>query len=183
MINSDPGLASIDSSAVAAMPDTSKVFVKRWNRTVTAKEIRESWTRENRQQKKLHAGVDMVFKNLKYVTFFLLPIYALIFKLLYVRRKSFYIDHLIYVMHLQSFVYIIMSLLFFLPFVVPIDLPILRQALFVIILVYIGISLYRLYNQSWWKTMLKAFLATAMTFFVTVLTIIGTAAIDAVFIQ
>ncbi len=58
---------------------------------------------------KLGGGVDHFIHDLKYVSFFLLPVYALIFKLLYLRRKSFYVDHLVYTMHLQSFAMLTMG--------------------------------------------------------------------------
>src|SRR5260370_30221480 len=35
-----------------------------------------------------------------------IPLFALVLKLLYVRRKVFYIDHLIYALHIHSFAYL-----------------------------------------------------------------------------
>src|SRR5260370_3981306 len=35
-----------------------------------------------------------------------IPLFALVLQLLYVRRKVFYIDHLIYALHIHSFAYL-----------------------------------------------------------------------------
>jgi hypothetical protein len=172
-----------DSARLATMPDTSKIFIKRLNKAVTAKEAREQIATEKRQFDKVQHGFDQVFKNLKYVTFFLLPIYALIFKMLFIRRRSYYIDHLIYAMHLQTFAYILLSIVFFLPFVFTIDFAVLRTISFVSLLVYIGFSLHYLYHQPIWKTVLKSVLATVFLFFITMLTITLTATFDAIFMQ
>lgn len=133
--------------------------------------------------KKLQRGLDVVFQNLKYVTFFLLPVYALIFKLLYVRRKPFYVDHLIYAMHLEIFVYILFSIMLTLPLIFTISLNAIRQISFIILFVYVGFSLHYLYRQSWWKTFIKSVIATVSIFFVTTLTILLVALLDAMFIE
>ncbi|MBT1690725.1 DUF3667 domain-containing protein [Dawidia soli] len=114
------------------------------------------------------AGLAEFFHNIKYISFFLLPVYALIFKLFYVRRKTYYVDHLIYTMHLQSFVYILVSLLLaLLLWVVPgwrghTSLPFVG-----IVCLYVALSLRRVYEQAWWKSILKAVLAVGLCLFVT----------------
>jgi hypothetical protein len=183
IVHIDQVVSPADSARLATMSDTSKIFVKRMNKTVTAKEAREQIATEKRQFDKIQHGFDVVFKNLKYVTFFLLPIYALIFKMLFIRRRSYYIDHLIYAMHLQTFAYILLSIVFFLPFIFPMELTALRTIAFVSVMTYIGFSLHYLYHQTIWKTVLKSLLATMCLFFLTMLTITGIAAIDAVLIQ
>jgi hypothetical protein len=183
IIHGDTVLAKLDTAYLLTLPDSEKIARPGMRDTMTVAELRESIITETRQINKMHSGVDKIFKNLKYVTFLLLPVYALIFKLLFIRRKSFYVDHLVYVMHLQTFVYFFFGILLLLPFVIPISLELLRQIALFVIFVYIGLSLHRLYKQKWWKTILKSFLATAMLFFITVLTIILTAVVDAIFIQ
>ncbi len=183
MIKRDRVLARYDSAEVAQMSDTTKITIQEWHRTVTPSQLTEMIARDNRQFRKLQAGVDFVFRNLKYVTFFLLPVYALIFKLLYLRRRSFYIDHVIYVMHVQSFVYIVLSLLFVIPAIWPAVVDLLIRLMLVILFAYVIISLRFLYHQPWWKTVLKSVLATFALFFSTVLTIVLFTATDAIFFQ
>jgi hypothetical protein len=183
MVRGDSAFAHIDTAYLSTLPDSSKIKLPGKQDSLTVAEVREGKIAEARQLSKLHSGMDLVFTNLKYVTFLLLPVYALIFKLLYIRRKSFYVDHVVYTMHLQTFVYFLFGVLLWLPFLLTISLELLRQISFFIIFVYIGFSLHRLYRQKWWKTILKSFLATVMLFFVTVVTIIVIALVDAIFIQ
>jgi hypothetical protein len=114
------------------------------------------------------AGLTEFFHNIKYISFFLLPVYALIFKLFYVRRKTYYVDHLIYTVHLQSFVYILISLLLAgLLWVAPALRGYTGLPLIGIVCVYVAMSLRRVHEQAWWKSILKAVLAVGLCLFIT----------------
>lgn len=180
VVNVDPVVMSEEAKRVATMPDTAKIFVKKWNRTVTAAELRKELEGEKRRFGKIMTGFDNVFKNLKYVMFFLLPVYALVFKLLFIRRRPFYIDHLIYAMHLQTFAYILLAIVLSLPFIIELDFQTMRSIAFFSILIYIGVSLHYLYQQKVWKTFLKSLLATVTLFFITMLTIMLTAVFEGI---
>ena len=183
MIRQDSQLARYDSVDFANLHDTTKVYLESSGKTVTGKELREMKVRDDRQFRKLQSGVDFVFKNLKYITFFLLPVYALWFKILYIRRKSFYIDHIIYVMHLQTFVYVLLTVFFTLPVVFPKFTDILMPTLMGVIFIYVLFSLRFLYRQPWWKTVFKSAIATFVLFFTTVIAIVTVAALDAIVFQ
>jgi hypothetical protein len=173
-----------DSAFVAMHADTFKVYEKEWGDTaVTVKQIKEMHVRNKRQLRKLAQGFDSFFSNLKYVTFLLLPIYALIFKLLYIRRKTFYVDQLVYTMHLQSFAYCLLCVTLMIPIVFDTELQRVIQVTFVAMLIYIGFSLYYLYKQSIWKTLLKTFISTFLLFMVTGISLFTFALIDAIFIE
>jgi hypothetical protein len=176
----DKVLARVDSS-IWKMNDTTKVVYGR--DTITVAKLKVLKETDDRQYRKLSAGLDVVFANFKYVTFFLLPIYALIFKLLYVRRKSFYVDHLVFTIHFQCFAYCMFTLLWLVPMLWPATFDFLRGGALLIILIYLIASLRYLYQQSWAKTVLKSFLATFMLFFTTALVIIIIATLDAIFIE
>jgi hypothetical protein len=113
-------------------------------------------------RKRLSDGIDRFVSHFKFIMFGLLPVYALIFKILYFRRKSFFVDHLIYAMHLQSFAFL--SRLGFAA--VGVTIPMLDYPLklisYGIIMVYTAISLRYLYQQPWWKTILKSLIATML---------------------
>jgi len=117
---------------------------------------------------KMGAGVDGFMHDLKYISFFLLPLYALIFRLLYLRRKSFYVDHLVYTMHLQSFAALMMGLMLLIPLVFPPSLTVVTRLTYFMIFVYITISLRKLYEQSWVKTIIKSLVATILIVFMLV---------------
>jgi len=145
--------------------------------------IKEQIAGNDRRMKKVAAGIDDFFSFMKYVTFFMLPLYALIFKILYRRRRPFYVDHVVYAMHLQSFAYCLFGILLIIPFIFPSVLEFLFQMALLFLFVYVGISLHFLYRQVWWKTFLKAFLATLSLLFTTIFVMIVYAFIDAIFFK
>lgn len=129
---------------------------------------------KERQGKKIVAAVNKTFDYaaayLKYISFLLLPFYALAFKLLYVRHKKFYIDHLVYTLHLQSFVYSIVSIVLIIPlWITPSARDWFMSVVLVSMIVYILFSLRRIYKQSWFKTIVKTMLAFFYIFISTIL--------------
>lgn len=183
MIHSDSTFIKYDTTRLAGLNDSTEIYVPSAKDTLTVKEIKESKVKEARMLKKMRSGVDSFFIYLKYVMFFLLPVYALLFKLLYIRRKTFYVDQLVYVMHLQSFAFCVLMILLFLPFIFPESLTILQRIVMVAIFVYVGLSFRYLYMQPWWKTILKSLIATFLLFFVTIITMVIFAGVDAMYFQ
>jgi hypothetical protein len=117
---------------------------------------------------------DRVSHYLKYISFFLLPVYALGFRMLYARRGYYYVDHLVHTIHLQSFAYIVLSLLLLIPlYLLPSSRSWFAEVLIGVTALYIVLSLRYLYHQSWLKTIAKALLATMFMFFVTMIVMAG----------
>ncbi|HYG20736.1 MAG TPA: DUF3667 domain-containing protein [Ohtaekwangia sp.] len=183
MVRGDRMFEGLDTVQLSSLADTVTIKLANREDSITVRELRNNM-RENRQQvAKLNAGIDMVFTNLKYITFFLLPVYALVFKLIYIRRKSYYVDHVVYTLHLQTFVYVLFAILMLLPFLFSISLENVRRLAALSIVLYVGFSLHYLYRQAWWKTILKSVIATFLLFFVTIAAIIVIALADAFFIH
>lgn len=129
---------------------------------------------QERQARKIVNGVSKTFDYaaayLKYISFLLLPFYALGFRLLYFRHKKFYIDHLVYTLHLQSFVYIVVSLVLLVPlYITPSARDWFMSVILLSIVTYVLLSLRNIYQQPWWKTILKSLLAFFYIFFGTIL--------------
>jgi hypothetical protein len=183
LIQPDTSLIKLDDAYLNSLPDSAKLYVPSHRDSVTVKAIKEEKVKDARQLAKLNRGMDNVFVNLKYVTFFLLPVYALFFKILYRRRRPYYVDHLIYAMHLLTFAYCLFSITLLLPWLFPIGLEAMRQISVWIIMLYIGFSVHYLYRQVWWKLILKTIIASFLVVFTTILVVIGTALIDAMLIQ
>lgn len=106
----------------------------------------------------------------------LLPFFALILKLLYIRKPFFYIDHLVFSIHLFCFFFVLGMLNLFFEWIW-------RDALWPVFLLilplYPVIAMKRIYGQSWLVTSLKfsfsiagfsfiALIALLLNFFVTV---------------
>jgi hypothetical protein len=147
-------------------------------------EIVKEYKKKNvRMKAKFARGFDDFFKVIKYATFFLLPVYALVFKILYRRRRAFYVDHLVYAMHLQSFAYMLIGVIFLLPFVIPKSFDYLSTIANLVLVIYIGLSLHFLYKQVWWKTVIKSVLATFSLVMITGFSMLLYALIDAMIFQ
>jgi len=71
----------------------------------------ERWIEARAKEKMGEHGTKMglfistMFSNLPYMMLCCIPLFALVLKVLYVRRRIFYIDHLIYALHIHTFFY------------------------------------------------------------------------------
>lgn len=107
----------------------------------------------------------------------MLPFLALWLKLMYFRRTNKYINHLVHVLHLQSFTYFMIAISLFSEWALfPDDDSVAQEwidnIIFVVIPLYHVISFKRVYDQSWLKTLLKTMIYMiffGLMIFVTVL--------------
>jgi len=90
--------------------------------------------------------------NFAKIMFFLLPVAALLLKLLYIRRKRVYLEHLVFSLHVHAFIFslLVLTALF--------DSPILVYAILILSLVYLFMALREVYAQTIAKTLTKLFL-------------------------
>jgi hypothetical protein len=79
---------------------------------------------------------------------------ALVLKLLYLRRKRYYVEHLVFAVHYHAFAFLIMAGVFLLP-PFGMELEIASGLSFLIILIYLFWAIKRFYRQSFFKTFLK----------------------------
>src|SRR4029077_71541 len=115
-----------------------------------------------------------------------IPLFAFVLKVLYVRRRILYIDHLIYALHIHAFAYVGIIL------IVLARIGLNRRApapiagwivalLWIAFVVQIFLSIRRVYRQGWFISVFKFILggfvyfvvlavALAATFFVTLVT-------------
>jgi hypothetical protein len=108
-----------------------------------------------------------------------IPVFALILKVLYIRKRRFYVEHLIYALHIHTFVYVGVVL------ITLIGMALARwsataQALVctflgVTLLVQILISIRRVYRQGWFFTTFK-FLLGGIAYLIILLTAVGATA-------
>jgi hypothetical protein len=150
----------------------------------------ERWIEARAKEKMGEHGTKMglflstLFSNLPYMMLCCIPLFALVLKVLYVRRHVFYIDHLIYALHIHTFAYtgIMLIVLATIGLNRVIPGPIagwIIALLWIAFVVQIFLSIRRVYRQGWFFTVFKFFLggfvylivlvfALAATFFVTV---------------
>jgi hypothetical protein len=104
--------------------------------------------------------ITTLFTNLPYMMLCCVPLFALVLKILYLRRRIFYIDHLMYALHIHAFAYIGIMLIVLatlgLNRVVP--GPIANWAialLWIWFAIQIFLSIRRVYRQGWFISVIK----------------------------
>jgi hypothetical protein len=149
----------------------------------------ERWIEARAKEKMGEHGTKMglfiatLFSNLPYMMLCCIPLFAFVLKILYVRRHIFYIDHLIYALHIHTFAYTGVMLIVLatigLNRVIPGPITGWTIALlWIAFVVQIFLSIRRVYRQGWFISTLKFFagglvylmvlsVALAATFFIT----------------
>lgn len=110
-----------------------------------------------------------VMQNMPVMMFLLLPVYALLLKLLYVRRNVLYVKHLVHGVHLHAFTFLLLILLLLLSFIlepVPAAYEWVQIIFVSVLLVYIYVSMLNVYQQHWFKTLLKFAILGYFYFFI-----------------
>ena len=100
--------------------------------------------------------------NFSKVLFYLLPIFALLLKLLYVRRDFFYSEHLVFSIYYYNFFYLAGCLQMLVTLIPGMDW--LGNVIGLLIFFYLMFAMKRMYQQSWRKTIFKFFLFSFMFF-------------------
>lgn len=124
------------------------------------KEIQLTGKYEGDVRDALLEWIEVFLHKLPYLLFVSLPIFALILKLLYIRRRRFYyVDHTIFTIHHYIFSFIILLILFLLGAAMTKYrlgwVSGVQVALFFVWPVYLYIAMLNFYNQGWFKTFVK----------------------------
>jgi len=99
-------------------------------------------------------------ENIPNTLIFLLPVFALILKLLYIRKPFHYVGHLILSIHLFCFLFFLGSALFLLNALLPNQNDVFQTLGLIAIPVYFVLAMKRVYRQSLRKTIFKYCIAT-----------------------
>jgi hypothetical protein len=150
----------------------------------------ENWIETRAKEKMGEHGTKMglfiatLFSNLPYMMLCCIPLFAFVLKILYLRRHIFYIDHLVYALHIHTFAYTGVMLIVLatigLNHIAPGTITgWIIALLWIAFVVQIFLSIRRVYRQGWFISLFKflfggfAYLivlvsALAVTFFITV---------------
>jgi hypothetical protein len=108
------------------------------------------------------AALRFAVSNLVWGVFLVTIFTALFLKLLYIRRKRYYVEHLVLLMHHHSFAFFIVSFFYLIPsLLLPENYEIPGIVILIaisLIFLYIVSSLKIFYQQGWLKTLVKFFL-------------------------
>jgi hypothetical protein len=90
-----------------------------------------------------------MLENVPKMMFVLLPLFALILKVIYIRSRRLYVEHLIFALHSHAFVFIVLGLADLVPYWQP------TLIAFILAAIYLYAAMLRVYRQSVLKTALK----------------------------
>ena len=149
----------------------------------------ERWIEGRAKEKMGEHGTKMglfiatLFSNLPYMMLCCIPLFAFVLKILYIRRHIFYIDHLIYALHIHTFAYtgimlIVLATIGLTRFAPGPIAGWIIALLWIAFVVQIFLSIRRVYRQGWFFSIFKFLFggfvylivlvaALAATFFVT----------------
>lgn len=129
--------------------------------------------------------LDTLRNNVPTMMLCCIPLFAFVLKVLYVRQRRFYIEHLVYALHIHSFVYVAVIMISLIGmgaerWVPAVQMPVVLL-LSLTVAVQVFLSIRRVYRQSWFMTVFKfalggvAYLAVlsialAITAFITLVT-------------
>jgi len=121
----------------------------------TTPEKKAKWREYARLCRSPEQAVAKVLEYMSWAFFILLPVFALILKLFYIRRNQFYMRHLVFSIHLHSFIFIAVTLLVAAHLIFSGTLVWFTLILIWIMPIYFIEALKKFYNKSLGKTMLK----------------------------
>jgi len=157
------------------------VFGTRKDRTPT---VFEAWLKQRIEEKIGKHGdkgkffLRALMQNLPYMMLACVPLFAFILKILYFFRRMFYIDHLIYALHIHSFAYlsslVITGVALGLKHVLPSLEPFLLAAMITTAVVQIFLSIRKVYGQGWILSLFKFFVGGFVYFIVICLSLATT---------
>src|SRR5205814_7395448 len=120
----------------------------------------ERWLEQRAKEKMGEHGSKMalfiatLFSNLPYMMLCCIPLFALVLKVLYVRKHIFYIDHLVYALHIHSFAYLALMLIVLITIGLNRSIPgsfasWIIAALWITFAVQVFMSIRRVYRHGW----------------------------------
>jgi hypothetical protein len=150
-----------DTLPGAALSEMPRGTVQPWARNITVNtgdSRRDSLLKTRILERYGHLPLDQALREflpeyveyLPHMIFVMLPLFAFMLKLLYVRRNRYYAEHFVFSLHVHAFIF----LMFILMLLVRHEYFILAASLW--ILVYLWLAMKRVYRQGWFRTTVKA---------------------------
>ncbi|HYQ57999.1 MAG TPA: hypothetical protein VEP89_11715, partial [Draconibacterium sp.] len=120
-----------------------------------------------------------ILKYISYAFFLLLPIFALLLKLIYIRRKHNYMRHLVFSIHIHSFIFLVMTTIVAMYMIFEGNINTIAAILFLSVPIYIIIALKKFYGQTLAKVIAK-FIMLSVTYYLIFFVVIFIASLDAI---
>ncbi len=102
-----------------------------------------------------------ILKYISYAFFLLLPIFAILMKLIYIRRKQNYMRHLVFSIHIHSFIFLVLTLILAMfSFIDGGNMLKIASYTFLLIPLYLVVAMKKVYGQSVLKVIVKFFVVS-----------------------
>lgn len=161
------GQQNTQDSIIAALEKEKNITDSMVDSVINSKLPNEGWIAKIFLRQSIRSELGLITRDdvnhvfVKYigiVVFILMPIFAILLLMLYIRRERLYIEHLIFSVHFHAFVFVILIFAFLLYKITLED----EWSVYLsfIIPIYSTIALKRVYENSWPKTVLKSLLLT-----------------------
>jgi hypothetical protein len=122
---------------------------------------------------------DALRSNISTMMLFCIPLFAFVLKILYLRQRRFYIEHLVYALHIHAFFYMAVLVTAFGAMAVKQVAPTLEKSFIwlcvLAIVAQVFVSIRQVYRQSWLRTTFKFLFGGLVYFFVLMAAFILTA--------
>ena len=122
--------------------------------------------------------METVRSNIPVMMLCCIPLFAFILKILYIRQRRFYVEHLVYALHIHSFLYVAVIITSLLSMGAKQTMPALSGWIIGLmscaILVQIFLSIRRVYGQGWFFSTVKFLFGGLVYFVILVLAVAAT---------
>jgi uncharacterized membrane protein len=157
--------AKVDQALKQPLEDKSKLIE---TEDKTPPDSFDKWIEGRARQKFGEAGTNIqlflvtLISNLPYMMLACVPLFAFVLKILYLRKRIFYIDHLVYAFHIHTFAYLAIMLIVLATMGLNRTAPAALAGWTIALLwttfaVQIFLSIRRVYRQGWFFSILKFF--------------------------
>ena len=165
-----------DSLAIELLRNDS-VFMADIDFTASTKSIRKAKRRKRLREGAIEALTNKTiflnnfYRTISYVLFLLMPVFALLLKLLYVRKRVYYIEHLMFSINMHSFMLLVFSMMIILGQFIKGNNDFIAL-MFILVPVYFTAGMRRFYRQGLLKIILKELILGGMYFIILLLSLL-----------
>jgi hypothetical protein len=148
-----------------------------WQRLYTEKKL--VYTEKYGKEKAMEHYLEDLRHNIPKMMFVLLPLFAVILRLAFWKNKKYYVEHLIYAIHLHCFIFLFYTIILLIQMLLPKTWSTLDEwlttGLWIYTIYYIYRSLRVVYQRTRWRTISKMFGMSIMYWVAFVICIFGLA--------
>lgn len=102
---------------------------------------------------------EQLFSSLSFTIFLFLPVFAMFLKLIYIRRKYTYMEHLVFVFYTQTVFFLLFLLFLIVSFFAKDNTGSVVFIALLLFTIYLLLAMKNFYKQGWFKTFFKFLLA------------------------